>query len=494
MVTSGCGSSRRSQSPRLGRLAAFAFAASAFAAVPADAQTLTETLVSTYMTNPQLNGARAQVRSVDEGVPQALSGNRPTVDGVISGGTSGTLVYGGSPHTVTSVNRLTGQVSRKFFPGGKGYLRTYPLSIGVQLTQPIFDGFQTPNRVKQAEASVLAQREQLRNTEQSVLLSAATAFMDVIQAEALVELQQQNLQFLDEQVKAAKDRFQVGEGTNTDVAQAEASQAQAQAELNSAQANLSAARATYRQVTGLEARRLRLQPLGDRLRPKTLDNSLVLGQREHPAIQAATHNVDVAAFNVKVLEGQTLPQVGLTGSAERSYNWGTATSSNPRQADSASVALNVTIPLYQAGLPSSQVRQAKEDLGFARIQVDLNRDQVRSQIVTSWGNLDASEASIYAARTSVVANQLAVNGVIEEQKVGQATTLDVLLQQSNLIDARTILVQAEHDRVVALYSLIFSIGKLDATNLNLPVKTYKPVEHYQAVRDSWGGLRTPDGR
>ncbi len=480
-MTAGLDTSRRSPlfAERLRRVigSASVVALVAFAMVPspASAQSLTDALASTYNTNPELNAGRAQLRSTDEGVPQALSGNRPQLFGSVSG--------------------AVGALNNRSSNGTSSY-STVPVTIGVQLTQPIFDGFQTPNAVRQAEAAVRAEREVLRNTEQSVLLSAATAFVDVIQGEALVELQQSNLQFLDEQVKASKDRFQVGEGTNTDVAQAEASRAQAEASLNSAKATLQAARATFRQVTGLEAKTLRLQPLGDGLKPKSLEAGLTLGQKRHPAINAAAQNVDVAGFNVKVLEGQTLPQLNMTAGAQREYDFGTAGEGRNRswQTDSAQVGLNLSIPLYQAGLPSSQIRQAKEQLGFARIQVDLNRDLVRSQIVSAWGNLQAAEASIYAARTSVVANQLAVNGVIEEQKVGQATTLDVLLQQSNLIDARTTLVQAEHDRVVALYSLISATGQLDSKSLKLPVKVYNPTQHYEAVRDSWGGLRTPDGR
>jgi len=483
MLAAGHGSSRRSGPPRIGRFLVAAIIAG-LAPAAASAQSLTDAFAATYMSNPQLNAARAQVRSTDEGVPQALAGNRPTVAATASVGASGTRTYGG-PGKTTLLGRSA---------GGKGYYSQYPIAIGVQLTQPLFDGFRTPNSVRQAEASVLAQREVLRNTEQTVLLDAATAFMQVIQGQALVELQEANLQFLDEQVKAAKDRFQVGEGTNTDVAQAEASQAQAQAELYSARANLQAAKASFRQVTGLEAKRLVLQPIGDKLKPKALEAALSLGQKDHPAVLAAIHNVDVAQFNVKVLEGQVLPSVDLNAGFQREYDFGQISSSSSRQSDTAQVTLNVTVPIYQAGLPSSQVRQAKEDLGYSRIQVDLNRDLVRSNIITFWGNLAAAEASIFAARTSVVANQLAVNGVIEEQKVGQATTLDVLLQQSNLIDARTTLVQAEYSRMVALYSLVSSIGKLDSTSLRLPVKTYQPQQHYQAVRDSWGGLRTPDGR
>ena len=451
----------------------------------ASAQTLTDALAAAYMNNPSLNAARAQLRAVDEGVPQALSNYRPQINGTISGGAVGTNSRLVLP-SKKSGNRANAQ-SRN----GSG---TYPVSIGINLVQPIFRGFQTQNSVRSAESSVLAEREALRDSEQGVMLDAVTAFVDVIQNLALVRLQEANLKFLSEQVKASQDRFQVGEGTQTDVAQAQASEAQAEADLASARADVQTSRAQFRAITGLEAKKLVLQPVGDKVRPKALDAALTAAQKEHPAILATIHNVDVAIFNVKALEGQTLPQVDLQAGLSRDYTYGGVSVGQPRYTDTASVQLNMTVPIYQGGLVSSQVRQAKEDLGGARIQVDLNRDNVRSQVVSAWYQLDAAEAAINSARTAVVANQLAVNGVVEEQRVGQATTLDVLQQQSLLIDAQTTLVFAERNKVVALYALIQAVGRLNAEALHLPVPIYRPRQHYEAVRDEWYGLRTPDGR
>lgn len=461
-------------------------AAAAIASFPvsASAQTLTDSLAAAYMNNPSLNAARAQLRAVDEGVPQALSNYRPQINGTLSAGAVGT----GGQLAKPSRNANGKKVSRT----GGG---SYPLSIGINLVQPVFRGFQTQNSVRSAESSVLAEREALRNSEQGVMLDAVSAFVDVIQNLALVRLQEANLQFLNEQVKASQDRFQVGEGTQTDVAQAQASQAQAEADLASARADVQTSRAQFRAITGLEAKKLVLQPVGDKVRPKTLDVALTSAQKEHPAILATIHNVDVAMYNVKALEGQTLPQIDLQAGLSRDYTYGGVSSSGQtRYQDTASVQLNMTVPIYQGGLVSSQVRQAKEDLGNARIQVDLNRDTVRSQTVSAWYQLDAAEAAIQSARTAVVANQLAVNGVVEEQRVGQATTLDVLQQQSLLIDAQTTLVFAERNKVVALYALIQAIGRLNAEALRLPVPIYMPRQHYEAVRDEWYGLRTPDGR
>lgn len=457
-------------------------AASALVAVaqPASAQSLTEALVSTYNTNPQLNSARAQARATDEGVPQAMSNYRPSVSGTVQ-------IQGQASYSAGFYGSSQGSQAQ-------GY--AVPLTMGLQLTQPLFRGYQTTNSVRQAESNVLAQREQLRDTEQTVLQNAVSAFMNVIQQQALVQLQKSNLDFLTQQVKVNEERFKVGEGTTTDVAQAQASAAQAQANVNAAQANLMSAQATFRQVTGLDAKNLKQQPLGAKLRPRTLDVALTAAQQKHPAIQAAAYNADVAAFNVKVIEGGTLPTVNLQAGVQQGYNWayGNQDSSGQRSQTSATAGVTMNMPFYTGGLVSSQVRQAKEQLGYAQIQIDLYRDQVRQNVVAAWGNLQAAEASIRAAKSSVSANQLALNGVVDEQKVGQATTLDVLQQQSDLVQAQTTLVQATYQQAVALYQLIAATGRLDAVSLALPVRVYDPVSHYKQVRDKWYGLTTPDGR
>ncbi len=448
-------------------------AASVMTSAPGRAQTLPDALAAAYNNNPQLNSARAQLRAVDENVPLALSGYRPQVSATVAA--SATTAYAtGGPQYV------------------RGNYNSNPVAIALQLTQPLFKGFRTENSVSQAESSVRAQRESLRNTEQSVLLSAVTSFMDVIQATSIVSLQESNLAFMDEQVRSNRDRFEVGEGTRTDVAQAEANQADAVAKVAAAKANLEAAKATFRQVIGLDPKKPVMRDLTGKIMPKSVDTALKSGQKKHPAILASTFNVDVAAFNVKVLEGQSLPTVNLGGSVGTTFS--PTSPSGAGRLDSATVSLNLSVPIYTGGQISSQVRQAKEDLGYARTQVDLVRDQVRAQIVSSWGGLQAADAQIAAARSSVVANQLALEGTIEEQKVGQRTTLDVLNAQTALVNSRMLLVQAERDSVVAAYTLLASMGYLDAESLKLPVKIYNSTAHYKDVRDSWGGMRTPDGR
>lgn len=436
---------------------------------PAGAQTMMDSLSFAYNNNPTLNAARSRGRSTDESVAIALSGYRPQVTAQASA-------------AITSTSTIA---------SGTNSSRTFrPRTIQINLVQPLFTGFRVTNQVKQSEAAVRAQRETIRNTEQEVLFDAGTAFMDVIRDTSIVDLRETNLKFLAEQVRAARDRFNVGEGTRTDVAQAEARQQLAISQLNASRAALNASRATFRQVIGVDPKRLTGSAPLDKMLPKSVQAAIDVSQSRHPAILAGVNNVDVAAFNVKVVEGALLPSLNLQGSVSRSWE----PSSTVERSDTATLGLSLSVPIYQGGGEYARVRQAKEDLGTARIQVDVTRDQVRQAAIASWGQLEAANASVVAARAQVEASQLALNGVIEEQRVGQRTTLDVLNAQAELIDARVILVTAERNRVVAAFALVSAVGRLDADNLGLSVTKYKPEEHYQAVRDKWIGLRTPDGR
>lgn len=444
--------------------------AAMFWAGPGVAQTLTATLSATYNNNPELNAERSRLRATDEGIAIARSGNRPTV--------------GASFDLSNQTTRVAGS---RFLRGTSG---SAPIGIALTLTQPIFNGFQTRNNTRQAESAVKAGRASLENTEQSVLLDAATAFFDVIQDRQIVSLRQNDVSFLGEQIRAAQDRFEVGEGTRTDVSQAEARQATSQSALNFAVANAAASEARFRQFTGLTPKSLRADFNPERLIPATLDAAVETGQQGHPAIFATLFDVDTAQFNVKSLEGQFLPSVNVVGQVGRTYN----NQQGVNFQDSASIGLNVDVPIYQGGRVSAQVRQAKEQLGTARIQVDFVRDQVRQNTVASWAAYIASVRTIFSARTGVFAAQLALQGVIEEQRVGQRTTLDVLDAQRDVISAQVTLVQAERDKEVAAFTLLAAVGRLSASRLSLPVNIYVPAEHTDAVRDKWYGFRTPDGR
>ncbi len=436
---------------------------------PAGAGTLTDALASAYWTNPDINVARAQTRIADEGLPIAKSALRPNV--TASG----------------SITRTT----RDAFSTttGKSGTDTTDGAIGLSVTQDLFRGFRTKNAKLEADASILASRQALLNIIQDVLFDAAEAYMNVLRDQALLELRRTNVRFLDEQLKAAQDRFDVGENTRTDVAQTRARLSGAQANVSLAEANLNASRAVYRQVIGKEPGKLAPGYSFKRLLPGSLAKALESGQSRHPVILAAIHNSDAAAFAVKQVEGELLPTVSLEGSADRMFGI-----DNSNYTNSASITGRVRVPLYQGGGVSARVRQAKETHGLRQIEVDVRRAQIRAAVVSSWGQLDAANASIIAASAQVEASRIALNGVQEEQRVGQRTTLDVLDAQEELVDARANLVVAQRDSIVASFLLLSSSGLLSVDNLNLPVQRHDPVAHYEAVKDKWFGLRTPDGR
>ncbi|MEM0908608.1 MAG: TolC family outer membrane protein [Pseudomonadota bacterium] len=442
----------------------------------ASAQSLTDSFTSAYSNNPSLNLARSQLRGVDEQIAIARSGNRPNLSGAIQQ----------SFETTRSILRTSPPlgVSGRSFGSNDA-----PTVFSISLTQPLFRGFQVRNAIRGAESSVRAQRSSLQNTEQNILLDTATAFFDVILNRQVVTLRRNDVSFLGEQIRAAQDRFEVGEGTRTDVSQAEARQAQAEALLNEAIADLSTSEASYKQLTGLEAGTLRDDITEARFVPPSLQSAIQIGQNIHPAIRATLFDVDTASFNVAQLEGQFLPSLEVVGNASTALN-----RSDRRQDDAASISLNLSVPIYQGGRVSAEVRQAKEQLGSARIQVDVTRDSIRQFTVASWARNQAALRSIQTSRTGVFAAQLALQGVIEEQRVGQRTTLDVLDAQRELIDAQLTLVFSERDRDVTTYTLLSAIGNLNAERLGLNVAIYRPEEHTDAIRDKWFGLRTPDGR
>ena len=450
--------------------------------LPAGADTLEGALVEAYQNNPTLNSQRAAVRAVDEGVPAALSGYRPRVSITASGG----------EQSVSSTSKTSGIVpgTPTTYLTQSGY--NAPYGAGATITQTLFNGFQTANRTRQAESQVFSARETLRNTEQQVLLNAATAYMNLLRDSAILDLQRRNVEVLQEQLRQTRDRFNVGEVTRTDVAQAESSLAQGRSQVLSAEATYTASRATYRQVIGVDPGKLAPGTPVDRFSPNQLPSAVAVGSATHPAVATAQYNVDAAEQQVKVAEGALYPTVSLQGSFQQ--NFMSASSLNVYQSYNASVLGQLSVPIYQGGAEYAAIRQAKETLGQKRIDLDTARDQVRQSIVQSWGQLEAGKANIEATQAQVTSSEIALNGVREEARVGQRTTLDVLNAQQVLVNARVALVTAQHDRVVASYTLLAAIGRLSPQVLGLRVPVYNPTIHYHQVRDSWAGVRTPDGR
>jgi outer membrane protein len=451
--------------------AGFALGATAtLAARPASAETIDSALARAYAGNPTLNAQRAGVRATDENVAQAKGGYRPQVSGVADVG----------------VAYRSGQ-----FSGTSNVDQTLvPRSAGLQVTQTIFNGFQTDNRTRQAESQVVGARESLRNQEMSTLFSGAQAYMNVLRDTATLELQRNNVEVLEEQLRQTRDRFNVGEVTRTDVAQAEARLAGARSQASLAESNLRSSIAVYRQVIGVEPRQLAPGRPLDRYVPPSLDTAIGLGLKEHPQILSSLHAVDVAEAQVKVYEGQLAPQLGLTGAVTQAYDQTFANT----QSLSASIVARLTVPIYEGGIVYSQIRQAKETAGQRRIEVETTRDAVRAAIVASWGQLEAAKAQVIASQAQVQANEVALNGVREEARVGQRTTLDVLNAQQELLTSRVNLIVAQRDRVVSSYSVVQSIGRLTTRFINLNVSQYSAKEHFDQVKDLWFGARIPDGR
>ncbi|WP_246727721.1 TolC family outer membrane protein [Chelativorans sp. Marseille-P2723] len=446
-------------------IAALAVSALIFAPATAGAETLPGALAKAYRNNSSLNSSRAGVRVTDENVAIAKSGFRPRISA------TGSLLF----QSRDGVEIRAGE-------------------FGVSLQQPIFDGFQTRNNVRASEAQVRAAVEALRNDELNILFDAASAYMDVIRDRQIAALTAENLEFLEEQVRSARSRLDVGEGTRTDVAQAEASRQAALARLSAARAQAAASAALYRQLVGEEPGSLSpAQPLTNLL-PRSLDEAINIALAEHPVILATKHQVDAAAFTVKATEGALLPQLSASAGLTASRTDSSPGGPNDGSSNSATIGLNLTVPIYQGGETSARVRQSKESLGRARIDVDVSRDQVRAAITSAWTQYQAARESVVANRELVSAAQLALSGVIEERNVGQRTTLDVLNAQADVISARIDLVTAQRNVVVASYAIASAIGRLSPTRLGLQVATYDPQEHYRAVKDKWYGLRTPDGR
>lgn len=468
--------------PFSGKARRFALVASAapllfLATTPVLAETIEAALVRAYQDNPQLNAQRASVRSTDENVPQALSGYRPQISVTASGGSQYSDV-------VAKQSTLTG-VARTELHGVNG-----PWSAGANISQTLYNGGRTANRTRAAESQVSAAREGLRVLEQSVLLAASTIYMDYLRDSAIVEVQRSNVNVLEQTLKQTQDRFNVGEVTRTDVAQSQAQLAAGRTQLLSAESTLTTTRANYRRIIGSDPQNPQPGSPVDRYLPKTLAQAVDQGLVENPNVTAAMYGIDVSFLQVKVNEGALFPTVTLQGNVQQA-NEQTLTT---YKSFNASATANISIPIYQGGAEYALIRQSKETLAQQRLNLDQVRDQTRATVAQSWGQLVATKSQVASAQAQVTASEIALNGVREEARVGQRTTLDVLNAQQALVNARIALVTAQHDRVVASYTVLNAVGRLSPVTLKLRTSVYDPSVHYHQVRDSWFGVRTPDGR
>ncbi|WP_158045572.1 TolC family outer membrane protein [Skermanella pratensis] len=428
---------------------------------PASAQSLEEALANAYATNPTIDSQRAQLRATDELVPQALSGYRPSVEASADAG------YSRQRTRAAGVNRDSNLQQR---------------GVDLSVVQPLYTGGRTEAGTKRAEALVQAQRADLLSTEQSVLLDAATAYLDVVRDQAVVDLNVNNEQVLRRQLDASQDRFNVGEITRTDVSQAESRLARAVSDRIQAEGLLSASRAVYARLIGAPPGRLTAPRLRFDL-PATREETISLAESNNPGVVAAEYSETAARNAVDQVRGEMLPSANLRGTVSRVYE----PSSQADRSDGASVTASVTIPLYQAGSTAARVREARQTASQRRIQIEEARRQVVENAIRAWEGLTTARATIQSRQSQVRASEIALEGVRQEALVGSRTTLDTLDSEQELLDARVELVRAQRDETVAAFAVLESTGQLTARQLGLQVNYYDHEKHYKQVRDKWWG-------
>ncbi len=427
----------------------------------AKGETLEEALAAAYATNPALITARANLRATDETVPIARSGMLPNVSATVTGTVADSSVNG----TPTGTTSETG-------------------SVALNASQTLYDGGRTYNDTEGAIADVNAARSRLTSAEQNVLLAVVISYSDVRRDQQFVSLAQNNIRLISEQLRAARDRFDVGEVTRTDVSQAEARLAQAQADLAAREGALARSIQAYRRVVGQFPSDLAPPPPLPAL-PDDLQEAVQIAMDSHPDILAARFDEVSARSDIASAQGALLPTVTLQGSV--SYTDGGPTISNGRT--DASIQAQVNVPIYQGGAAYANVRQQQALQSAAMSAIHDVTRQIRETVENAWSDLLVARSSIRAGRQQVRAAQLAFEGVREEAKLGARTTIDVLDAEQDLLDARSDLVSSMRDEYVAGYNLISAIGALTVADQGINVEQYDPSGNYNEVNDKLFGFR-----
>ncbi len=437
-----------------------------WASGPSGAETLEEALVGAYQTNPTLQARRAEQRATDEAVSQAVAGWRPTLTG-----------YGSYSHLLQDTG--IGGANSTANPD----IKLNPARIGATLNQPLFRGGRTVAATKEAKNTVQAGRAGLIATEQDVLLQTITAYMDVFQDQAVLELNQRNVEVLTRQLDATRDRFAVGEITRTDVAQAEAALSSSVASRTLSEAQITASRAEYEKLVGNPPTKLEEAPGLPDL-PSSEEEARAMALAANPSLNAAKYTEVAAGQGVKGAVGALLPSADAVG--EMSFT--DEASQFASFVRVKQVSGQLTVPFYQGGRVYSEVREARQTHRQRRLEVVENQRQALELAASAWANFKALRSTIDSREEQVRANEIALDGVRQEASVGSRTTLDVLEEEQRLLDSRVQLVRAKRDQQVAAYELLSVVGGLTAPNLNLPVTVYDPDKNYQRVRNAWFGF------
>lgn len=429
---------------------------------PGHATSLSDALVAAVNSAPELASGRADVKVLSEIAVQARGAGRVQVSGL------------------ANLELEFNNLSRPQFP----------VVMQLDVVQPLYTGGQVENATEAAETRITAQEAALQATEQTILLTAITAYTDVRRDRVLVSLGKNNVRVLSEQLRAARERFDVGEVTRTDVAQAEARLAAARSALAATEGALRSSEEAYKRTIGVYPDELDpLPPLPDL--PESIDEALSIGMRNDPTVQAARLERRATGFDVRTAIGALLPQVELQGQVQR---FDTINNEVFGATSSASVGLQVTIPIYSGGINYSNVREAQAAVEGASADIDTALRNTAQLVGDSWADLEVANASIRAGKLEVRAARIAFEGVQEEAKVGARTTLDVLDAEQELLDARGGLVASRRDEYVAAYSLLFSVGKLTVDHLGLKLNGVETAaNYYDAVKDrNFGYDQTDD--
>ncbi len=460
----------RMNASRLGLRAILALGVAVVLATPATAQvrTLNDALALTYATNPTLLAARAQLRAVDENVPQALSGWRPQVSITANAG----YIEGTSQQYIRPTAFSRGRTVESNALRGSN-------SESLTVNQPLFRGGATRANTNRAENQVMAQRATLIGAEQTAFSSAVDAYVAVIQTTQVLALRINNQQVLTRQLQATQERFRVGEITRTDVAQAEAALAGAVADRQTSEGDLQVARSRFQQVIGEPSPDRLVEPQPLRLPVRSVDEVRALAASNNPAVIAAMFNDSAARDNFDIQYARLMPTLSLQGSISR--NEDVQTKDLTTKVGQVLMVLN--IPLYQGGGEYAAIRQARQAQQQTRQQVDDARRQAIQQVTQAWASYTAARATIESTRQQIRSNEIALEGVQREAIVGSRTTLDVLNAEQTLLNSRVTLVRNLGGLINASYTVAAASGRLTARDLNLNVPLYDETAYYKAVKN-----------
>jgi TolC family type I secretion outer membrane protein len=420
----------------------------------AHAGTFEDALGAAYANNPRIKAERQHLESTDEGVSQAVSGFRPTVSGTFSDGRQETT-FGNAASVNSNYTAKTLRVAQPLFRGG-GTWSAYQGAL---------------ERVKSGQYDLSA-------LEQRVLLDGINAYMNVVELSAILDLSRKNADVLAEQLKAASTRFKVGEVTRTDVAQSQARLSDAKSQVITAEGNLLGAIATYERVIGVHPEGTLAVPENLPELPASLDAALERARSANPQLLSALHNAKASDYDVRSNEAVLLPRVDLVGSLSRQTGSGANGSSD---FDQDRIGVEVAVPLYQSGAEWSRIREASATARQRSHESIDRRQSVDEAVTQSWEQLESAIANITTRNDQIKAAALALEGVKQEQQFGARTVLDVLDAEQELFTARTNLVRAQRDRIVAAYTVAFALGQLTPQQLVLKVDAYDPQDHADDV-------------